>query len=137
MKSRTLPFDDSLVLAVDQNVSIVARSPHEASRDWESMSVDDLWRLHEIMVSILSTKIVDEKHRLEERLRRLDPNVTSSEISIAKRSKAAKRRPYPQVTPKYRNPANPTETWSGRGKQPRWLSEQISLGKNPDEFRIK
>jgi DNA-binding protein H-NS len=46
------------------------------------------------------------------------------------------RRPYPKVEPKYRNPNNPTETWSGRGKTPRWLSKLIGAGKKLDDFSI-
>lgn len=42
-----------------------------------------------------------------------------------------------KVAPKYRNPSNPKETWSGRGRQPRWLSEYTNNGRNLDEFRIK
>ena len=42
-----------------------------------------------------------------------------------------------KVAPKYRNPANPKETWSGRGKQPRWLAEQVKKGKKPEDFLIK
>ncbi|WP_458070844.1 H-NS histone family protein [Rhodanobacter sp. BL-MT-08] len=29
------------------------------------------------------------------------------------------------VAPKYRNPADPAKTWSGRGKQPLWFAEVI------------
>lgn len=41
-----------------------------------------------------------------------------------------------KVAPKYRDPANEGNTWSGRGRQPRWLSEYTSNGRNLDEFRI-
>lgn len=51
----------------------------------------------------------------------------------AKASKTAGRK----VAPKYRNPANPKETWTGRGKQPRWLAEQVKKGKKVEEFLIK
>jgi DNA-binding protein H-NS len=47
------------------------------------------------------------------------------------------RRPYPKVRPKFRNPANPAETWSGRGKMPRWLVELIESGRNRDEFKVR
>ena len=47
------------------------------------------------------------------------------------------RKPLGKVAPKYRNPANPTETWSGRGKQPRWLAAYTSNGRSPEEFLIK
>ena len=42
-----------------------------------------------------------------------------------------------KVAPKYRNPANPKETWSGRGKQPRWLAAHTAKGKKVEEFLIK
>ena len=43
-----------------------------------------------------------------------------------------------KVAPKYRNPANPKETWTGRGKQPRWMAELTAKGnKKPEDFLIK
>ena len=41
------------------------------------------------------------------------------------------------VAPKYRNPANPSETWAGRGKQPRWLAAQTGAGKRLEDFLIR
>ncbi len=32
------------------------------------------------------------------------------------------------VAPKYRNPADPTQTWSGRGRQPVWVAAHIASG---------
>ena len=45
------------------------------------------------------------------------------------------RRKYPRVLPKYRNP-HTSETWSGRGKRPRWLVAAIKSGRKIEEFRI-
>jgi DNA-binding protein H-NS len=74
-----------------------------------------------------------EKARLNQRLRQLDLGVAPHHVE--KMSHA--RRPYPQVFPKYRNPAEPTETWAGRGKKPRWLTAQLETGKQIDDFRIQ
>jgi DNA-binding protein H-NS len=74
-----------------------------------------------------------EKTRLDERLRQLD--LGGEPDQVKKMSRA--RRPYPQVFPKYRNPAKPSETWAGRGKQPRWLTAQLRSGKRLDDFRIQ
>ena len=41
-----------------------------------------------------------------------------------------------KVSPKYRNPANPKETWTGRGKQPRWLASYTAQGRDLGEFLI-
>ena len=36
--------------------------------------------------------------------------------------------------PKYINPDNPDQTWSGRGHQPKWLKEALAKGKTLEEF---
>jgi len=41
-----------------------------------------------------------------------------------------------KVAPKYRNPANPEEVWSGRGMAPRWMAAYLAQGKSKDEFLI-
>jgi DNA-binding protein H-NS len=47
------------------------------------------------------------------------------------------RKSLGKVPPKYRDPANPENTWTGRGKQPRWLAAYTGNGRNVDEFLIK
>jgi DNA-binding protein H-NS len=92
-----------------------------------SMSVDQLWDLHEAIVTLLSTKIDTEKRELERRLARL---------RVITENKPNARRPYPKVPQKYRNPERPSETWSGRGKQPHWVGAQLRSGKKFDELLI-
>ena len=39
--------------------------------------------------------------------------------------------------PKYRNPINPEETWTGRGRKPRWLTVALtSVGAKIEDFLI-
>ena len=99
--------------------------------DLKSMSVDQLWDLHEQLVAELSRKIKAEKATLEYRLRTL--GVAASNKSPDRK----RRRAYPKVLPKYRNPKNRAETWAGRGKQPLWLTAQLRSGKRLDDFLIK
>ena len=40
------------------------------------------------------------------------------------------------VAAKYRNPDNLTETWSGRGRKPRWVKEQLASGKSLESLLI-
>ena len=51
--------------------------------------------------------------------------------------KSTKGRKLGKVAPKYRNPANPKETWAGRGKQPKWLAAETSKGRKLEDFLIK
>lgn len=40
------------------------------------------------------------------------------------------------VKPKYRNPANTSETWTGRGKRPRWFAAALAAGKKEKDLLI-
>ncbi len=102
------------------------------SADLKSLSVDKLWDLHEQVAAELNRKIQAEKGKLEERLRHLE----SVRAPVDRHIEPAKR-PYPKVYPKYRNPKNSSETWAGRGKQPRWLVAQLRSGKKLEDFEIK
>jgi len=43
-----------------------------------------------------------------------------------------------QKTPvKYRNPEEPEQTWTGRGKRPGWLRDAINAGRDLEEFRVE
>ena len=99
------------------------------SNVWQSMSIDEMWSLHEQVTSILARKIAEEKARLEERLRKVETAST-----VIRRDRV--RRPYPKVLPKYQNPRNPAERWSGRGKQPHWVRAQLKAGKKLDHLLI-
>jgi DNA-binding protein H-NS len=105
--------------------------------DLEAMDFDELWLLHEQLTKVLAEKITTEKLELERRLAQLN-RVTIGEAessSLASRLNQPKRR-YPKVLPKYRNPTAPTETWSGRGKQPRWLVAALQSGHKLEDFLI-
>jgi DNA-binding protein H-NS len=95
----------------------------------KSMSADNLWTLYEQISSILTERITAEKAKLDERLRKIE---TASNATSPDRV----RRPYPKVLPKYQNPKNPAEMWSGRGKQPHWVQAQLKAGKKLEHFLI-
>ena len=41
------------------------------------------------------------------------------------------------VAPKYRNPADATQTWTGRGRKPKWVVEGLATGDTLDDFLIR
>jgi len=97
--------------------------------DFDSMSTDELWSLHKQLASTLARKMVAQKVKLEGKLRRLEAPLDAI-------SPHRPRRPYPKVLPKYQNPKNPAEKWSGRGRQPLWVQAQLKSGKKLDRFLI-
>jgi DNA-binding protein H-NS len=117
-----------------QTITAAVRKTAEAcgeanvkNRNLADMSANDLWKLREEVGTLLSTKLGAEKQKLELRLARLNGRLEHKQEA---------RRPYPKVHPKYRNPERPSETWSGRGKQPRWVGAQLRSGMRVDDLLI-
>ena len=88
------------------------------------MTVEELWDVRGKVDAILKAKLSAEKSELEQRLAKLRPQ-------LDRRA----RRPYPKVLPKYRNPDG-SETWAGRGKQPKWVRKLLRSGIRIDDLRI-
>ena len=82
------------------------------------MSVDELWEIYEDISKLLEAKMLAEKKMLEGRLNSLPPAKTDLKA----------RRPYPPVGPKFANPDDPSQVWSGRGKRPQWVTEKLASG---------
>ena len=39
--------------------------------------------------------------------------------------------------PRFRNPENPDQTWSGRGRRPRWIHDAEAAGRSLEDLRIE
>ncbi|WP_322513902.1 H-NS histone family protein [Rhodopseudomonas palustris] len=105
--------------------------------DLEAMQFDELWTIHEELTKILADRILGEKRELEKRLAKLNQTETSEPEGPESFRKRPSRRKYPKVVPKYFNPSEPNETWSGRGKKPRWLALALQEGHVLEELKIK
>jgi DNA-binding protein H-NS len=98
------------------------------------MSVDDLLDLRERISSTLSSRVAAERRELESRLERLRRVEVAEPQRFARGGRVIGDRAH--VAPKYRNPDNPSETWSGRGRQPRWLTAALKTGRKLRDFEI-
>lgn len=54
---------------------------------------------------------------------------------MAAKKRSARRKPG-KVAPKYRDPDNRRNTWSGRGRMPRWLAHKTKHGRSVTDFLI-
>jgi DNA-binding protein H-NS len=95
--------------------------------DIDGWTTDELFELHAEIAAVLAERLTAQKTVLDERLRQLQ--ASGDQVTPS-------RRPYPAVKAKFRNPDQPSETWSGRGKRPRWLDAKLRSGKPIDDFRI-
>lgn len=65
-----------------------------------------------------------------------DAGVSVEELLGATGTKT-KEKSGQKVQPKYQNPKDTSQTWTGRGRQPRWMAEAMANGKKPDDFLMK
>lgn len=104
----------------------------------------DISKLTQKQLSDLISKAEDRKQEIaKDKLVKLRKKVNdliqsegyTLEDVLGTRRKATRR--GGKVPPKYSNPANPAETWSGRGKRPRWFNAALKAGKKEADLLIK
>jgi DNA-binding protein H-NS len=103
-----------------------------AAPNLKSMDVDALLSLR----AQIDQQLAQRRTLLEKELSRLGAmsgKAARGGISTNGRSHPLKGA---KVPPKYRNPSNPSETWAGRGAQPRWLVAALKGGKKMTDFLI-
>lgn len=56
-----------------------------------------------------------------------------NELLSGKKAASGKRGP---VAVKYRNPKDPSQTWTGRGRKPTWMVEALKKGAKMETFAV-
>jgi DNA-binding protein H-NS len=77
-----------------------------------------------------------EDRKKKEALAELEEKARSMGFSLAELTGATVARKRAPAAAKYANPENPSDTWSGRGRKPRWFEAAIKAGKNPEDMSV-
>ncbi len=93
-------------------------------------------------IEVLEARIADAKAAAEEEAKaevkaKIDAILESAGLTIADlypRAKQAKGRSKAGV--KFRNPKDPSQTWTGRGRKPLWLVEAVKKGAKLESFAV-
>ena len=85
----------------------------------EKMSLKDLTALHAKIQAAIDEKRVSERHEMRAKMEEMAKasGFSVSELFGGRKSKGSK------IAPKYRNPKDPSQTWTGRGRRPNWMVE--------------
>jgi len=104
--------------------------------DLSKMSADDLKQLVSSAERTLrerhQQRIVELRREAEELAKTMNMSVAEV-FGIDKTSKQAGKK----LAPKFMNPADPSQTWSGRGKRPNWLNDALARGEKLESFAIR
>ena len=101
--------------------------------DLEEMSLQDLKSLQSRVAKAISG-YVDRKKK--QALSELEETARKHGYSLSELTGATGVRKRAPVAPKYANPDDRSQTWSGRGRKPRWMEAALKSGKSLDDVSI-
>ena len=102
--------------------------------DLQKLSEKELIKLRgDVEKALLSL----EKRKREDARKAAEDAAKKHGFSLNELVDGAKSGAKKAATPaKYRNPADPTQTWSGRGRQPGWYKEAVEGGADPVTMEV-
>ncbi|MFO7581942.1 H-NS family nucleoid-associated regulatory protein [Guyparkeria sp.] len=103
--------------------------------DVKNLSADELKKLVNDAEQALRDRSKERVMELRREAEALAAELNTSVAELFGLDKPAKQAGK-KLPPKYINPANPSQTWSGRGKRPNWLVDELNKGKKLEDFRI-
>ena len=77
-----------------------------------------------------------EDRKKKEAIAELEEMARAKGFTLAELTGATIVRKRSPAVPKYANPADRSDTWSGRGRKPRWFVAALAAGKSPDDVAI-
>lgn len=101
----------------------------------DSLSLKELKDLQSQVAKSIATF---EDRKKKQALAELEEKAREMGFSLAELTGAAivKTRKRAPAVPKYANPADKSDTWSGRGRKPRWFEAALKAGKSPEDLAI-
>jgi DNA-binding protein H-NS len=97
----------------------------------KNIPLKDLLSLQEILNEAIEVRRDTEKQELLEKMTTL---ASESGYSL---DELISDKPKKSVKIKYRNPDNFSESWTGRGRKPKWIQKLLDSGKKLEDFEIK
>lgn len=102
------------------------------------MDLNDLSlkELKELQAQVAKAISGFEDRRKKEALAELDERARAMGFSLAELTGLAPARKRSPAVAKYANPDDSSDTWSGRGRKPRWFEAALRAGKKPEDLSV-
>lgn len=106
--------------------------------EFSEYTYSDLKKLQDEIASAIKDRQREHVQQAREKILAIANEFGISIESILNgRVKNAEKERTQKVAAQYQNPENSAQTWSGRGRQPRWIAAGLADGRTLDSFRIK
>lgn len=108
-----------------------------ANVDLSKYDIGELKNLQAQIEKAIKDRQQDEVKKAREQILSIAQDVGMSlEELLAKNGAKSKGASGKKAQPQYQNPADNSQTWTGRGRQPKWIANGLANGKTLDDFRI-
>jgi DNA-binding protein H-NS len=98
-----------------------------------SLSLKELKDLQSQVAKAIATF---EDRKRKEAIAELEEIARAKGFSWAELTGAPVVRKRAPAAPKYANPADKSDTWSGRGRKPRWFEAALKSGMSPEDLAV-
>ena len=106
--------------------------------DLNAMSLAELKSLDKKVAKAVAKFEVREKKKalIALKAKAKEMGFSLDELTAAVAPLSVVKKPRKKVAPKYANPADKTQTWTGRGRRPLWVVAALEAGHNLDDLTI-
>ena len=102
----------------------------------DNLNTLSLKELKDLQSQVAKAIATFEDRKKKEALAELQEMARSKGFTLEELTGASVVRRRAPATAKYANPANTSDTWSGRGRKPRWFIEALASGKQPEQLTV-
>ncbi|MCB1388592.1 MAG: H-NS histone family protein [Rhodobacteraceae bacterium] len=99
----------------------------------ESLSLKELKQLQKDVEAAI-TQFKDREKR--KALAEVEAFARERGLTASDLTELSSKRSRKSAAPKYANPADASQTWTGRGRRPRWIEAALSQGKSLEDMAI-
>jgi DNA-binding protein H-NS len=107
----------------------------------DKLTYEELFQLRDNVESTIARRRTERKVSLRKEMAQLasEAGFSLQELVPQGRTNGSRRADARRgpVAPKYRNSKDPSQTWAGRGRQPKWLVAELEKGRKLESFLIQ
>jgi DNA-binding protein H-NS len=106
------------------------------SINFDQYSLEDLKQIQKDLETVIKDKAKEAKKSALQQIHNIanEHGLDLDEVLDGLKNPSKKKG---KVAAKYRNPENASETWTGRGRKPKWVEQQLTLGRTLESLEIQ
>lgn len=107
------------------------------AKDLTQLNLNELKQLQVDIENEIKDRQKQEVKNAREQILSIAQSLGLSVEELVRNAEKKSKSKAAEVRAQYHNPTDEHQTWSGRGRQPKWIVKALAEGKKLDDFRIQ